>query len=232
MQRVVGVDRRCGRLRPVGGEGEVALAAGAVHLQFVEARLGPVGGRQDGEADEPPLDGGEALDVAPRIDAPPMRPRRRVGQRLAVSALLQLGEPGAELIDFTFAARIGEQDVALAVLDAAEDGLEGVEVLLRDRVELVVVTAGAADRQAEEGRRRVADEVGHVVGALLQSALERGVADEVVRPGHEEARGAGAEEVAVLQGVAGQLFADESGVWRAVVEGADDVIAVRPGVGP
>src|SRR6185436_15897134 len=39
----------------------------------------------------------------------------------------------------------------LAVVGALEESRERVEVLLRDRVELVVVAARTADREAEEG---------------------------------------------------------------------------------
>ena len=53
-----------------------------------------------------------------------------------------------------------------------------VELLLRDRVELVVVAAGAAERQAEPDRGRGVDAVGDVLDAvLLVDDAALGVAD-------------------------------------------------------
>ena len=78
----------------------------------------------------------------------------------------------------------------VAAIDAREDGLEAVIVGLRDRVELVVVAAGAVDGHADEGRHRAGD---HVV-AVEQPGLELvdgpfaqlDVADEVPRAGGDE----------------------------------------------
>src|SRR5262249_54321350 len=98
VQRVVGEYRRGRWVGAGGGEGEVALAAGSVHLQLVDAGLAAVDRGQDGEADEAGLDGGEALDVAARIDAAPPRLRRRVGEGFVLLALLQLDEASADLV--------------------------------------------------------------------------------------------------------------------------------------
>ena len=51
--------------------------------------------------------------------------------------------------------------------DVVEEGEELVVVALRDRVELVVVAAGAFDREAEPGRADGADAVGDVFDAVL-----------------------------------------------------------------
>ncbi len=58
-------------------------------------------------------------------------------------------------------------------VSAVEDAGEGVIVLLRDRVELVVVTAGATERQAEE---RLAHGVDLVVHHVADDLLLVGVA--------------------------------------------------------
>ena len=88
----------------------------------------------------------------------------------------------------------------VAAIDAGEDGLEAVVVGLGDRVELVVVAAGAVDGQADEGRHRARD---HVV-AVEQPRLELvdgplaqlDVADEVPGPGGDEPGGDHASRVA------------------------------------
>src|SRR5205823_1975155 len=85
-----------------------------------------------------------------------------------------------------FAAPVG-------AVDGGEHGLERVVILLRDRVELVVVALGAVDGQAHERADRVRHEVvavevpGHLPVDLRLGQL--GVADEVPRPGGEEAQG-------------------------------------------
>ena len=79
----------------------------------------------------------------------------------------------------------------VAAIDAGEDGLETVVVGLRDRVELVIVAAGAVDGQAHEGGHRAGDHVVAVEQPRLQLVdrpfAQLDVADEVPRPGGDEA---------------------------------------------
>ena len=49
------------------------------------------------------------------------------------------------------------------MLHSGEDGLQRIEVALRDRIELVVVTPRTADGQSEESGARRADDVGEFV---------------------------------------------------------------------
>ena len=64
---------------------------------------------------------------------------------------------------------------------------QGVVVLLRDRVVLVLVAADAAERQAEH---RAADRHQHVVELVVADALDRLGGDlSRIRPGHEKAGG-------------------------------------------
>ena len=86
---------------------------------------------------------------------------------------------------------------------AVEDAGEGVVVLLRDRVELVVVAAGTAEREAEE---RLAHGVDLVVHHVADDLLLVGVAavPDAVR---EERRGdqPGRIDLAAVRGPASGL---------------------------
>jgi hypothetical protein len=120
-------------------------------------------------------------------------------------------------------------------IDAGEHRLEGVVVALRNRIELVVVAAGAVDGEALEGTH----DRHHVVVAIevLRHEMVDGVfadADhERVVPGasSEEAEGRNRLRLVGKENVAGHLLGDESTVGLVVVEGADHPVAVRPGVG-
>src|SRR5262249_54128613 len=102
-----------------------------------------------------------------------------------------------------------------------------VVVSLLDRVEFVIVAAGAAEGDAEERRR---GRVGDVVEDLLAPLLD---VDGVVLVGWvpEEAGRNQGIGVARRDLVAGELFLDEAIIGLVAVEGADDVIAVAPGIG-
>ena len=80
-----------------------------------------------------------------------------------------------------------------------------VVVLLRDRVDLVIVAAGAVDRQAEEDLAGGRDDVVEPVVAGLLAVGRLVVPDaQAVEAGGDERVG-----VAVGQLVAGELLADE-----------------------
>ena len=85
-----------------------------------------------------------------------------------------------------FSAVGGEVDVL--GLRAGEERLEAVVVALRDRVELVVVAAGAADRQAEDGRPEAVDHLGqHLLADLVRVEVAADHVDRAaaVQPGGE-----------------------------------------------
>src|SRR5262249_22679895 len=114
-----------------------------------------------------------------------------------------------------------DADSAVARLGAAEDARHGVIVLLRDRIELVIVATGTRYGQTLEGLERGVDLlVDHVHLELLAVALVMGL-----RAKGEEA--GGDEELRLLlivpgrQQVAGELFADELVVGLVGVEGSN-----------
>ena len=120
---------------------------------------------------------------------------------------------------------------ARAGLRAAEDAGEGVVVALGDRVHLVVVAAGAGDREPEEGARGrldlLVDDVQHELPAVLGVV---GLAAEGEEAGRDELIG----PLAVVLGgqqVAGDLLADELVVRLVGVERGDHPVAIAPGLG-
>ena len=115
-------------------------------------------------------------------------------------------------------------------LGRAEDAGHGKVVMLRDRIELVVVAAGTAHREPEksapEGIDLLIDGVEPQLflvplGQHLGAEGEKGRADELPAPGLVIGRG---------HEVAGDLLADEFVVGLVAVEGVDDVVPIPPGL--
>ena len=106
--------------------------------------------------------------------------------------------------------------------DRGEDAVQGVVVLDRDRVELVVVAARAGDGQAEEGLGRrvdaLVDGVMDVVEALADGDEAEGGETRIVRRDVRDA-------------VGGELLDDELVVRLVLVHRVDHVVAIGPGVG-
>ena len=122
------------------------------------------------------------------------------------------------------------EQVAVDRLGARQDARQGVVVAGGDRVELVVVAPGAADRQPEEG---LADRVELLVDHVDQQLLLVGRADHL-GPDDEEP---GRHDVVVplLLGaegeqVAGELLGEEPVERLVGVERGDHVVAIAPGV--
>ena len=123
----------------------------------------------------------------------------------------------------------GPQAEAVAQLGTAEDAGHGVIILGRNRIELVIVAARAADAQGQHRARRHVD---HLIGDVHGEELAVGLV-EIVRPQGEEPRRdlllVTLASVAVRQQVAGDLLAYELVVGLVCVERIDHVVAVFPG---
>ncbi len=91
----------------------------------------------------------------------------------------------------------------------------------------MIVTAGAAERQAEKDLGRGGDDIVELIVAIL------GGVGGLVVPGTEtmEARGDDRVGAGLGQLVAGDLLDKEAVVGFIVVERADDPVAIAPGVG-
>ena len=135
---------------------------------------------------------------------------------------------------FAMAGSTLERDIAAA--NAREDGLQAVVIVLRDRVELVVVAAGALDRQPLEGVEDGGDDV-VAVEVTADFAVDRVLADVaqralVPRPGREKAQGRDEFWLVREEDICGDLFLHETGIGCIRVEGTDQVVAITPGVRP
>ena len=176
---------------------------------------------------------GEA--VQPR---PVRRRLRRSGRHRR--PVVQPGPPQG-LLDFSLeAAQLGPAGLAGARrvgvehrrMRAGEDAVERVEVGLRNGVELVVVAARAGDGQRLEGLgHRVDLVVGE--GHLLVERVDRRktVQDHAQLADADGAFVEAAAQARLRQQVAGDRLADQLRPGHVVVEGADQVVAVAPGVG-
>ncbi len=144
-----------------------------------------------------------------------------------------MSQPGFQLVPAPSDSRV---DVVLPVgsVDGGEDCLQAVVVLLRNRIEFVIVTPRTLSRQAAkrvEGRRH------HVVPVEVPGDLavdlglrHFGVANEIPRPCGQKTRGFDSVARVGLQRVARQLLFDKLRVRPIFVERSDQIIAVRPRV--
>ena len=177
-----------------------------------DRRQGPLG---RGERRFLPLFQGLAVRGLDLVFPIPARGEPRLGELLRPLERLDLGGSGDRQFD---------------QFDAGEKRLEAVIVGRRDRVELVVVAAGAGDRQAEEDRADRAGDFGQFrLAADLRIDIPR---DHLARPGAAESGGDQRFVISRFGLVAGQLEGDEPVVGEVFLEGPDHPIAVSPGVGP
>ncbi len=122
------------------------------------------------------------------------------------------------------------EQIAVGRLGARQDARQRVVVAGGDRVELVVVTSRAADRQPEEG---LADRVELLVDHIDQQLIFIRRADHLGP--HDEEPGRHDVLVPLLLGaegeqIAGQLFGEEPVERLVGVERADHIVAIMPGV--
>src|SRR5262245_49546028 len=106
-----------------------------------------------------------------------------------------------------------------------EHRLNTVEILLRNRIELMIVAARASYSHAEESHAGDGDDV---VERILFSTL----AAPAARGSQPEEAGGDHRLVGnIVEFVARKLFLDETIGWLVVVEGFGHVVAIAPGIG-
>ena len=156
-----------------------------------------------------------------------------VGFRIRAELLLQGRYSRTDFLEFPVYFRRGQhhRGRSLAIvgnsarfLVLVEKRVERIEILLRNRVVLVVVAAGTLHGQAQKRLAKRTGAVGHVFGAvfLVNDAAFLALRVVAVETG-------GNERVAarIGQQVAGQLPRHEVSEWQVLVECADHPVTVR-----
>ena len=118
--------------------------------------------------------------------------------------------------------RVFDQRQVIRPLRAREHAIETVIVAHRDRVVLVVVTAGAGNGQSQESARHGID--------LIVDLIMRVVVEQPPEREEAECRQAPGRDCWVHE-VRGQLVVNKLVEGQVLIEGADDVVAVGVCVG-
>ena len=150
-----------------------------------------------------------------------------VGSHLRSERQLRSGRKFDELGGMVVALRV---EGAVASVGRQEDSREGVVVLLRNRVELVIVATRAGDGETEHA-------LGGGVELLVGEVhLKLGISPRIVAFGADGEVTGGNKIFTALdvigrgKQVAGDLLGEEAVVGLVFVEGLDDIVAVAPGV--
>ena len=125
---------------------------------------------------------------------------------------------------------------AVGAIHSGEDRLQTIIMLLRVRIEFVIVAARALDGGTGERVERVAHHF-IAINVARDAAVDLGfrnfnVPDEIPRAGGNEAKPKYAVGRAGEKRIAGNLFLHKPCVRFVFVERTNNVIAIRPGVGP
>ena len=211
--RAIGLrSRQFIRPRPVaGGLGLVAGAALAVVARTAESQRPSVE-----QVVGQPLDSG-------------LHRARRQGQDAGTCHVAQRPQRLGGL-----ALALGRREPDLAIRTADQKARECVVVALRDRIELMVMTPRAGDGQAEEGLAEDVEPIVHpigLVGADVNRRVNLLAQEPEARPLHRFIRPRGQVEPGRAHQVARDVLGQEPVVGDVGVEGADDVVAIAPGVG-
>src|SRR5690606_558829 len=116
----------------------------------------------------------------------------------------------------------------LAVPNAGKGRIQAVVVLLRDRIELVIVTAGAADRQPQ---KRLGCRGDHFVECVRPDLRRLGgilIADIVVGSSNQKRAADRNRGIVRGENIARQMLANELIERLVLVERTDDIVAERP----
>ena len=108
--------------------------------------------------------------------------------------------------------------------NVAEERQEGVVILLRDRIDFVIVTTRATDSHAKESFTGGPQDVVEIIVAC-QRTIGR-----FVIPNSQPIKAGGGYGIASLvrQLIAGQLFLDEPVIRLVLVKGANGIVAIFP----
>ena len=127
-----------------------------------------------------------------------------------------------------FILRAGDEAIFLG---AVEDGEQAVVVALQQWIGFMIVAAGAAEREAEEDAACGGNDIIELVGTVLGERVV--VLAHVVIIARAIATEASGDErlfIRAVDFIPGELLSHETGIRLVVVEAANDVITVFPGV--
>src|SRR5262245_46884996 len=118
------------------------------------------------------------------------------------------------------------------VVAAGKKAEERVIIFRQNRVELVVVAAGASDRQAEKRFREYVDAIIEAVSLVLPHVHGRvEFFPQKPKPGGQDGLiETGRIDASVFQQIAGNVFGHKLIVGQILIQCADDVIAVLVGI--
>ena len=141
--------------------------------------------------------------------------------------LLQLSDAGRQRWQLLLPAVVlGTPPLSFSITHSCEYGLQIVVVLLRDRVELVIVAPRAADREAKKNGTCGFHDFIQLVLTLLRFEFGVLIHRAVIRSGYQEA-GCGV----FLDLVASELLENELVVRLVRIQGPDDIVSIGPRVG-
>ena len=181
----------------------------------------------NGEADKLHPDRREGLGVLFRADLTALLRRMRDGHELRETLIdfRQAPTQGGAL----FFLRLGlrRAQFTVCIFHPRDESLHGVVIFGRDGIKLMIVAARATDAETEEGLADVHDDL--INRILPREPDGRRILADLARQQHgcgdEKSRGR-----VLAHGITGDLLLDEPVIGRVVVEGADDIVAVGPGV--
>ena len=135
--------------------------------------------------------------------------------------LIQLCDMGGK-VGFLFIQLRGRGVRAVGTIHSSKDGLQAVIMLLRVRIEFVIVAARALDGGTGESVERVAHHF-IAINVARDAAVDLGfrnfnVPDEIPRAGGNEAKPKDAVGRAGEERIAGNLFLHKPGVWFIFIE--------------
>ena len=129
--------------------------------------------------------------------------------------------------------RVSVEDL-LRLFGSGEDRLQRVIVVLRERIELVIVAAGTVNRRTGERRHHRRHDVIAIqvtpdlpIKCVLANVAQRTL---IPRPSCQQSEGGGQLGVIGEESISCDLLLDKTGIGFVGVEGLDDVVAVGPSI--
>ena len=126
-------------------------------------------------------------------------------------------------------------NIPFAALYARKNRAQPVVLLLRNRIEFVIMTSGAVDRDRRGSRHHLRDHVVQIAGTRRSPqlfALGFHMTHKIPWTRRQKSRGDLRLGIPALEDVARDLLPKESIVRLVLVEGLDHIVAVTPRIGP